>query len=167
MKGFGMGTSGQGRMTTHQQKKLDFDDLKMIRDRFRLPLTDEDVEQVKFYKPADNSPEMQYLHARRAALGGYLPRSRRVASKGLIVPPVSSWGQFALDSNGREMSTTMALVRVLGGLGFGAGYPNALALVNDWVPARVRTYVIATLSIGIPLGTTIAAYAVPPLLPEW
>jgi AAHS family 4-hydroxybenzoate transporter-like MFS transporter len=63
--------------------------------------------------------------------------------------------------------TTMALVRVLGGLGFGAGYPNALALVNDWVPARLRTYVIATLSIGIPLGTTIAAYAVPPLLPEY
>lgn len=63
--------------------------------------------------------------------------------------------------------TTMALVRVLGGLGFGAGYPNALALVNDWVPARLRTYVIATLSIGIPLGTTIAAYAVPTLLPEY
>lgn len=62
--------------------------------------------------------------------------------------------------------TTMAIVRVLGGLGFGAGYPNALALVNDWVPARLRTYVIATLSIGIPLGTTIAAYVVPPLLPE-
>ena len=62
---------------------------------------------------------------------------------------------------------TMALVRVLGGLGFGAGYPNALALVNDWVPARVRTYVIATLSIGIPLGTTIAAYVVPPLLPDY
>jgi pyruvate dehydrogenase E1 component len=100
-------------MTTHQQKKLDFDDLKAFRDRFRLPLTDEDVEQVKFYKPADNSPEMQYLHARRAALGGYLPRRRRVASKGLIVPPMSSWGQFALDSNGREMSTTMALVRML------------------------------------------------------
>lgn len=63
--------------------------------------------------------------------------------------------------------TTMAAVRVLGGLGFGAGYPNALALVNDWVPARIRTYVIATLSIGIPLGTTVAAYAVPPLLPEY
>jgi len=63
--------------------------------------------------------------------------------------------------------TTMALIRVIGGLGFGAGYPNALALVNDWVPARVRTYVIATLSIGIPLGLTIAAYVVPPLLPGY
>ena len=62
---------------------------------------------------------------------------------------------------------TMAAVRFLGGLGFGAGYPNALALVNDWIPARVRTYVIATLSIGIPLGTTVAAYVVPPLLPDY
>ena len=113
MKGFGMGTSGQGRMTTHQQKKLDFDDLKAFRDRFRLPLSDEDVEQVKFYKPAEHSPEMQYLHARRAALGGYLPRRRRVAAKGLTVPSLHTWGQFALDANGREMSTTMALVRML------------------------------------------------------
>jgi pyruvate dehydrogenase E1 component len=113
MKGFGMGTSGQGRMTTHQQKKLDFDDLKAFRDRFRLPIPDEDVEQVKFYKPAEDSPEMQYLHARRTALGGYLPRRRRVASKGLTVPSIQTWGQFALDANGREMSTTMALIRML------------------------------------------------------
>ncbi|TDN61805.1 alpha-ketoglutarate dehydrogenase [Paraburkholderia sp. BL10I2N1] len=113
MKGFGMGTTGQGRMTTHQQKKLGFDDLKAFRDRFRLPLSDEDVEQVKFYKPAENSPEMQYLHARRAALGGYLPRRRRVASKGLTVPSLQTWGQFALEAAGREMSTTMALVRML------------------------------------------------------
>jgi len=62
---------------------------------------------------------------------------------------------------------TMSLVRALGGLGFGAGYPNALALVNDWVPARLRTYVIATLSIGIPLGTSVAALLVPPLLPGY
>src|SRR5690606_19585065 len=62
---------------------------------------------------------------------------------------------------------TMSAVRALGGLGFGAGYPNALALVNDWVPARVRTYVIATLSIGIPLGTSVAALLVPPLLPGY
>jgi pyruvate dehydrogenase E1 component len=113
MKGFGMGATGQGRMTTHQQKKLGFDDLKTFRDRFRLPLSDEDVEQVKFYKPAENSPEMQYLHARRAALGGYLPRRRRVASKGLTVPSLQTWGQFALQAGGREMSTTMALVRML------------------------------------------------------
>ncbi len=153
MKGFGMGTSGQGRMTTHQQKKLGFDDLKAFRDRFRLPLTDEDVEQVKFYKPADDSPEMQYLHARRAALGGYLPRRRKVASKGLIVPPMSSWGQFALDSNGREMSTTMALVRMLTALLKDREVgPRVVPIVAD----EARTFGMANMfrQVGIysPLG---------------
>ena len=116
MKGYGMGAAGQGRMTTHQQKKLDVDDLKAFRDRFRLPLSDSDVEQLKFYKPAEDSPEMRYLHARRAALGGYLPRRRIAASKGLTVPSMPAWGAFALDAAGREMSTTMALVRMLAAL---------------------------------------------------
>ncbi|UVE69784.1 alpha-ketoglutarate dehydrogenase [Burkholderia pyrrocinia] len=116
MKGYGMGAAGQGRMTTHQQKKLDVDDLKAFRDRFRLPLSDSDVEQLKFYKPAEDSPEMRYLHARRAALGGYLPRRRTAASKGLTVPSMPAWGAFALDAAGREMSTTMALVRMLAAL---------------------------------------------------
>jgi pyruvate dehydrogenase E1 component len=153
MKGFGMGTSGQGRMTTHQQKKLGFDDLKAFRDRFRLPLTDEDVEQVKFYKPAEESPEMQYLHARRAALGGYLPRRRIVASKGLIVPPISSWGQFALDAGGREMSTTMALVRMLTALLKDSEVgPRVVPIVAD----EARTFGMANMfrQVGIysPLG---------------
>jgi pyruvate dehydrogenase E1 component len=113
MKGFGMGAAGQGRMTTHQQKKLELDDLKAFRDRFRLPLSDADVEGLKFYKPAENSPEMQYLHSRRAELGGYLPRRRKVAAEGLNVPSLDKWAQFALEANGREMSTTMALVRML------------------------------------------------------
>jgi pyruvate dehydrogenase E1 component len=116
MKGFGMGSIGQGRMTTHQQKKLDIDQLKAFRDRFRLPLTDEDVDQLRFYKPADSTPEMCYLHEKRAALGGYLPRRRKAASQPLTVPALSSWGQFALDSNGKETSTTMAIVRMLTGL---------------------------------------------------
>ncbi|MDR6448342.1 pyruvate dehydrogenase E1 component [Paraburkholderia terricola] len=153
MKGFGMGASGQGRMTTHQQKKLGFDDLKAFRDRFRLPLTDDDVEQVKFYKPAEDSPEMQYLHARRAALGGYLPRRRRVASAGLTVPPMSSWGQFALDANGREMSTTMALVRMLTALlKDGEAGPRVVPIVAD----EARTFGMANMfrQVGIysPLG---------------
>jgi pyruvate dehydrogenase E1 component len=153
MKGFGMGASGQGRMTTHQQKKLGSDDLKAFRDRFRLPLSNEDVEQLKFYKPAEDSPEMQYLHARRAALGGYLPRRRRAASAGLIVPPVSSWGQFALDSNGREMSTTMALVRMLTALLKDAQVgPRVVPIVAD----EARTFGMANMfrQVGIysPLG---------------
>ncbi|WP_321960875.1 alpha-ketoglutarate dehydrogenase [Paraburkholderia sp. J7] len=153
MKGFGMGASGQGRMTTHQQKKLDFDDLKAFRDRFRLPLSDEDVEQVKFYKPAADSPEMQYLHARRAALGGYLPRRRRVATKGLIVPSLQTWGQFALEANGREMSTTMVLVRMLTALLKEAEIgPRVVPIVAD----EARTFGMANMfrQVGIysPLG---------------
>ncbi len=153
MKGFGMGTSGQGRMTTHQQKKLDVNDLKAFRDRFRLPLSDDDVEQLKFYRPAEDSPEMRYLHARRASLGGYLPRRRRVASEGITVPPISSWGQFALDSNGREMSTTMALVRVLTALLKDSKLgPRVVPIVAD----EARTFGMANMfrQVGIysPLG---------------
>jgi len=99
------------------------------------------------------SPETQYLHARRAALGGYLPRRRRVASKGLIVPPMSSWGQFALDSNGREMSTTMALVRMLTALlKDNEVGPRVVPIVAD----EARTFGMANMfrQVGIysPLG---------------
>jgi pyruvate dehydrogenase E1 component len=73
-KGYGMGTAGQGKMTTHSQKKLDDTDLIEFRNRFNLPLTDEQAMNLEFYKPASDSAEMQYLHAKRAALGGYLPK---------------------------------------------------------------------------------------------
>ncbi|MCI3208008.1 pyruvate dehydrogenase (acetyl-transferring), homodimeric type [Pandoraea capi] len=113
MKGFGMGAAGQGRMTTHQQKKLDADDLKAFRDRFRVPLSDDDVEALRFYKPAADSPEMRYLLEKRAALGGFLPRRRRMADTSLPVPDIRKWAGFALDDTRREMSTTMALVRMM------------------------------------------------------
>lgn len=153
MKGFGMGAGGQGRMTTHQQKKLDLDDLKAFRDRFRLPLSDADVEAVKFYKPADDSPEMRYLHARREALGGYLPRRRKAASQALTVPPMQGWAQFAIDSNGKEMSSTMAIVRMLGSLMKDAQLgPRIVPVVAD----EARTFGMANLfrQVGIysPLG---------------
>ncbi|MEX3846829.1 MULTISPECIES: alpha-ketoglutarate dehydrogenase [unclassified Paraburkholderia] len=153
MKGFGMGSIGQGRMTTHQQKKLDVEQLKAFRDRFRLPLSDEDVEQLRFYRPADNSPEMRYLHARREALGGYLPRRRTTASQMLPVPALPAWGQFALDANGKEMSTTMALVRMLGSLLKNASLgPRIVPVVAD----EARTFGMANLfrQVGIysPLG---------------
>jgi pyruvate dehydrogenase E1 component len=153
MKGFGMGTGGQGRMTTHQQKKLDFDDLKLFRDRFRLPLSDDDVEHLEFYKPAEDSPEMLYLHARRAALGGYLPRRRKVATQALRVPSITSWGQFALDAAGKEMSTTMAIVRMFGGLMKDAELgPRVVPVVAD----EARTFGMANMfrQVGIysPLG---------------
>jgi pyruvate dehydrogenase E1 component len=114
-KGYGMGSAGESRMTAHQAKKLDVDGLKGFRDRFRLPMSDEDVAQLKFYKPADDSPEMKYLRARREALGGYLP-ARRTAAEPVPVPAMDKHSDFALQADGKEMSTTMAAVRILGNL---------------------------------------------------
>ncbi len=114
-KGYGMGAAGQGRMTTHSQKKLDDAALLEFRNRFNLPLSDEQATQLAFYKPADDSPEMRYLHARREALGGYLPK-RETACAVVPVPDASGYAQFALNAAGKEMSTTMAFVRLLGAL---------------------------------------------------
>ena len=116
MKGYGMGAAGQGRMTTHQQKKLELDSLKAFRDRFRLPLSDEQVEQLQFYKPADDSAELRYLQQRREALGGHLPRRRSQSTQTLTPPSLAQFAGFALDAAGKEMSTTMAVVRMLGNL---------------------------------------------------
>ncbi len=114
-KGFGMGEAGQGKMTTHQQKKLDTSQLLAFRDRFRLPLSDAQVEALSFYKPPADAPEMRYLHERRARLGGYLPQ-RSGQAPVVPVPPASQWAGFAHEAQGREMSTTMAFVRMLGNL---------------------------------------------------
>ena len=111
-KGFGMGEAGQGRMTTHQQKKLERDALVAFRNRFSLPLTDDQAESLEFLKPADDAPEMRYLHARRAALGGFLPHRLTDAPR-LPVPPREQWAAFARQQPEREMSTTMAFVRML------------------------------------------------------
>ena len=115
MKGYGMGAIGQGRMTTHSQKKLDARDLVAFARRFRLPMSDEDAAAQRFFRPADDSAEMRHLRARRAALGGSMP-ARRSDAPALSVPPIAAWGSFALDAAGKEMSTTMAFVRLLSGL---------------------------------------------------
>jgi pyruvate dehydrogenase E1 component len=114
-KGYGMGTAGQGRMTTHSQKKLDEDDLIAFRNHFDLPLTDAQATSLAFYKPAEDSAEMVYLRERRAALGGVLPKRETVCDTP-PVPPLASYAQFALAADGKEMSTTMAFVRLLGQL---------------------------------------------------
>jgi pyruvate dehydrogenase E1 component len=114
-KGYGMGTAGQGKMTTHSQKTFDETDLIAFRNRFNLPLTDEQAKALAFYKPADDSVEMQYLHQRRQQLGGYLP-TRHTAAQVVNVPPLERYAQFALQAQGKEMSTTMAFVRMLGAL---------------------------------------------------
>ncbi|MFO1198198.1 MAG: alpha-ketoglutarate dehydrogenase [Burkholderiaceae bacterium] len=111
-KGFGMGGAGQGRMTTHQQKKLERDELIGFRNRFDLPLSDAQAEGVEFYRPPDDSPEMRYLRERRAALGGAMP-VRRADAPAVAVPAVARFAEFALADSARETSTTMAFVRML------------------------------------------------------
>jgi len=114
-KGFGMGAAGQGKMTTHQQKKLELDDLLEFRDRFKLPLNNTQIEKLEFYKPSPDSEEMRHLKERRQQLGGYLPQ-RISSTHQIALPEIASHAQFALDAGGKEMSTTMALVRIMGNL---------------------------------------------------
>lgn len=114
-KGYGMGAAGQGRMTTHSQKKLDDAALLEFRNRFNLPISDGQATTLAFYKPAEDSAELRYLHQRRQALGGYLPR-RQTACAVVPVPDAPAYAQFALQAGGKEMSTTMAFVRLLGTL---------------------------------------------------
>jgi pyruvate dehydrogenase E1 component len=146
-KGFGMGAAGQGRMTTHQQKKLDARDLLEFRDRFRLPILDAQCEALAFYKPAPDSPEMRHLLQRRAALGGFMPR-RVSAHSPLPVPEIASYAAFALQADGKDMSTTMALVRMLGSLlKDGAMGRHVVPIVAD----EARTFGMANLfrQVGI------------------
>ncbi len=112
VKGYGMGDAGEGKNITHQQKKMGPEHLLYFRDRFHIPLTDEEATAATLYKPADDEPEMVYLRACREAMGGHLP-ARNPNAPALPVPPLASY-QAALDGSGdREVSTTMAFVRIL------------------------------------------------------
>ncbi|GGE76473.1 pyruvate dehydrogenase (acetyl-transferring), homodimeric type [Massilia psychrophila] len=114
VKGFGMGKSGEARNTAHQTKKLDDDAIREMRDRFAIPIPDDQLADIPFYKPADDAPEMIYLHERRKALGGFLPQRRMQADETLVVPPLSAF-QNVLDAtaDGREISTTQSFVRII------------------------------------------------------
>jgi pyruvate dehydrogenase E1 component len=112
IKGYGMGEAGEGQNITHQQKKMTEAALKAFRDRFELPLTDAQVRDISFYKPPDDSPEMQFLRERRAALGGSVPARRRKAAP-LPVPELSAFKSQLEGTGEREISTTMAFVRIL------------------------------------------------------
>ncbi|HLL19980.1 MAG TPA: pyruvate dehydrogenase (acetyl-transferring), homodimeric type, partial [Rubrivivax sp.] len=114
-KGYGMGSAGQGRMTTHSQKKFGDNELIEFRNRFNLPLSDEQATSLAFLKPADDTPEMAYLREHRKALGGPLPR-RETACDVVPKPDITAYAAFAVKAAGKEMSTTMAFVRMLGNL---------------------------------------------------
>ena len=146
-KGYGMGAAGQGKMTTHSQKKLEDADLVEFRNRFQLPLTDEQATGLAFYKPAADSAEMLYLKERRERLGGALPR-RETKCEVVPVPEIGRYAAFALNANGKEMSTTMAFVRMLSGLLKDAQLgPRIVPIVAD----EARTFGMANLfkQVGI------------------
>ena len=114
VKGYGMGSAGEGQMITHQAKKMGVDALKHFRDRFQIPVSDEDLPKLPFLKLAEGSAELKYLKERRAALGGYLPSRRAKSDVVLEVPPLSAFNaQLVASGEGRQFSTTMALVRIL------------------------------------------------------
>lgn len=115
IKGYGLGEAGEGRNITHQQKKLNEEELREFRTRFGIPISDEDVAKAPFYRPADDSPEIQYLTERRKALGGSLPQ-RLAEPFSIPSPDAKAFEEFQGGSGGRELSTTMAFVRLLGKL---------------------------------------------------
>ncbi|WP_371686277.1 pyruvate dehydrogenase (acetyl-transferring), homodimeric type [Brachymonas denitrificans] len=114
IKGFGMGKAGEGKNTVHQTKKLSDDDIRYIRDRFNIPIPDSELPSIPYYKPADDTPEMQYLHARRKELGGYLPHRRAKSDESFTVPSLETFkAVLEPTAEGREISTTQAYVRFL------------------------------------------------------
>ncbi len=112
VKGYGMGESGEGTNATHQQKKMPLDALMDMRDRFNIPLTDEQVENLEYSKPEPDSELLKYMKERRESLGGYLPQRQKFAAP-LEIPPLSAFDPLLKDSGDRELSTTMAFVRML------------------------------------------------------
>ncbi len=112
VKGYGMGEAGEGQNITHQQKKMGEQALKAFRDRFDIPISDDEIADTPFYRPPEDSPEIKYMHERRQALGGFLP-TRRTHVEPLAVPELSAFESQLKDSGEREISTTMAFVRIL------------------------------------------------------
>ncbi|MFK7955278.1 MAG: pyruvate dehydrogenase (acetyl-transferring), homodimeric type [Lysobacterales bacterium] len=113
VKGYGMGEAGEAQNTTHQQKKMDIDSIRGFRDRFNVPIADDKLEELPYYMPPEDSPELRYMRERRAALGGSLPRRDYFDPKPLKVPGMKPFEALTKDSGEREMSTTMAFVRYL------------------------------------------------------
>lgn len=113
VKGYGLGDAGEGKNIAHNVKKMDLSAVKYFRDRFHIPINDNDIEALPYYKPAEDAPEMVYMRERRTALQGYLPQRRVKFSEKLDIPQLKAFEQVLNGSNGREISTTMSLLRVM------------------------------------------------------
>ena len=136
IKGYGMGKSGESVNTTHQTKKLDIDDLMYYRDRFDVPLTDQQVKNIEYYKPDQNSPEIKYLKERRIQLGGFIPE-RTTYAKSVKAPPKDIFDNMKVSTGKKEMSTTMALVRMLTNL---LRDKNVAPRLVPIIPDEARTF---------------------------
>ena len=112
VKGYGMGAAGEGQNITHQQKKMTIEQLRAFRDRFNIPIPDEEIESVPFYRPSEDSPEIKYIKKQREQLGGYLPARKHNDLK-LEIPSLDAFSPMLKSSGEREISTTMAFVRLL------------------------------------------------------
>ncbi|MBT8114651.1 MAG: pyruvate dehydrogenase (acetyl-transferring), homodimeric type [Arenicella sp.] len=136
IKGIGMGESGQGLNTSHQQKKMDMESLKVFRSRFKIPVTDEQMESLEYIKPDPESAEIKYLHSRRKHLGGYLP-SRPNPSNKLEVPQLAAFAKQLESTGDREISTTMVFVRILTALTRDKNLKDRIVPI---VPDEARTF---------------------------
>ena len=136
VKGYGMGEAGEGQNITHQQKKMGEDALRVFRDRYRIPIPDEQLADAPFYTPSPDSPEIRYMHERRKALGGYLPGRTPVATP-LEIPPLEAFKTLTEGSGKRDISTTMAFVRILTAL---CRDKNLGPRVVPIVPDEARTF---------------------------
>ena len=136
IKGYGMGAAGEGMNITHQQKKMGLEELKAFRDRFKIPVPDDQIAEVPIYRPPDDSIEISYIKERRAALGGGIPQRRR-RSASLEVPPLSAFEAQLKSTEKREISTTMAFVRILSTLVRDKNIGNRVVPI---VPDESRTF---------------------------
>src|SRR5262249_12892191 len=136
IKGYGLGEAGEGRNVTHQQKKLNEKELRTFRDRLGIPISDADLSETPFYRPADESEEMQYLFERRRALGGVVPQ-RVVHVVPVAAPPAELFAEYRAGSGGREVATTMVMVRLLRQL---MSVPQIGKLIVPIVPDEARTF---------------------------
>jgi pyruvate dehydrogenase E1 component len=136
IKGYGLGEAGEGKNITHQQKKLNDEELSMFRSRFGIPIPDEELHNAPFYRPPDDSAEIKYMQARRKQLGGYMPQ-RTVKATPLKSVPVAYFEEFFKGTDGREASTTMVFVRLLAKL---LRDPELGKLIVPIIPDEARTF---------------------------